>query len=69
MEAYDEQPDYYAEKAMDEASNEYEELIKNSESTIQDALENLDKVVKTPMVYFSLEFHHQTAELYSDFRK
>ena len=45
MEAYDEQLDYYAEKAMDEASNEYEELIKNSESTIWDALENLDCII------------------------
>ena len=45
MEAYDEQLDYYAEKAMDEASNEYEELIKNSESTIRDALENLDCII------------------------
>ena len=45
MEAYDEQLDYYAEKAMDEASNEYEELIKSSESTIRDALENLDCII------------------------
>ena len=45
MEAYDEQLDYYAEKTMSEVSNEYEELIKNSESSIHNALENLDCII------------------------
>lgn len=45
MEAYDEQLDYYVEKIMSEASNEYEELIKNSESTIREALEDLDSII------------------------
>jgi len=61
MEAYDEQLDYYAEKAMDEASNEYEELIKNSESTIRDALDYLDCIIS---YFMELNSHlHQLLEI------
>lgn len=45
MEAYDEELDYYAEKAMNEAAEEYEELIKGSEQTVRDALDNLDSMI------------------------
>ena len=45
MEAYDEEFDYYAEKAMNEAAEEYEELIESSEQTVRDALDNLDSMV------------------------
>lgn len=48
MEAYDEYLDYYAEKAMDVATGEYEQLIKDSEQSVRDALENLDSMI----VYF-----------------
>lgn len=46
MEAYDEKLDYYAEKAMNEAAEEYEELIKGSEQTVRDALDSLDSMIK-----------------------
>ena len=46
MEAYDEKFDYYAEKAMNEAAEEYEELIKGSEQTVRDALDSLDSMIK-----------------------
>lgn len=42
MEAYDEDLDYYAQVATDEAAEEYEEIIKNSEETVRKALESLD---------------------------
>lgn len=45
MEAYDEEFDYYAEKAMNEAAEEYEELIESSEQTVRDTLDNLDSMV------------------------
>ena len=46
MEAYDEKFDYYIEKAMDEATEEYEELIEESEQTVRDALDNLDSMIR-----------------------
>lgn len=46
MEAYDEKLEYYAEKAMSEAAEEYEELIKESEQTVRDALDNLDSMIR-----------------------
>lgn len=46
MEAYDEEFDYYAEKAVDEAADEYEELIKGSEQTVRNALDSLDSMIK-----------------------
>lgn len=46
MEAYDEQFDYYVEKAMNEAAEEYEELIRDSEQTVRDALDNLDSMMQ-----------------------
>lgn len=46
MEAWDENLDYYAEKSMNEAAGEYEELIKSSEQTVRDALENLDSMIQ-----------------------
>lgn len=46
MEAYDEKLDYYAETAMNEAAEEYEELIKDSEQTVRDALESLDAMIR-----------------------
>lgn len=46
MEAYDEQFDYYVEKAMNEAAEEYEELIRDSEQTVRDALDNLDAMTQ-----------------------
>ncbi len=46
MEAYDEQLDYYADKAMNESYWEYEELIKASEETIRNSLECLNDMVQ-----------------------
>lgn len=46
MEAYDEKFDYYAEKAMNEAAEEYEELIEASEQTVRDALDSLDSMIQ-----------------------
>ena len=46
MEAYDEELDYYAEKAMDEATEEYEKLIEGSEQTVHDALDSLDLMIQ-----------------------
>lgn len=46
MEAYDEKFDYYAEKAMSEAAEEYEELIKGSEQAVRNALDSLDSMVQ-----------------------
>ena len=45
MEAYDEKLDHYVEIAMNEATEEYEELIKSSEQTIHDALNSLDSII------------------------
>ena len=45
MEAYDENLDYYSEIAMREATSEYEEIICNSETTINEALESLDMMI------------------------
>lgn len=45
MEAYDEKLDYYVEIAMNEATEEYEELIKGSEQTIHNALNSLDSII------------------------
>lgn len=46
MEAYDEELDYYIDKAMNEAAEEYEDLIKGSEHTVRDALDNLDTMIQ-----------------------
>lgn len=46
MVAYDEKFDYYAEKAMNEAAEEYENLIQDAEQTVYDALECLDVMIK-----------------------
>jgi len=46
MEAYDENFDYYAEKAMNESAEEYEELIENSEQAVRDALGSLDSMIR-----------------------
>ena len=48
MEAYDENLEFFAQKAMNEASGEYEGLIECSEQTVRDALDNLDSMV----IYF-----------------
>ena len=45
MDAYDENLEYYVEKAMDEATGEYASLIEEAEPTIRDALESLDSMV------------------------
>lgn len=45
MEAYDENLDYYAEKAMSEASGEYESLIEEAETTVREALSSLDSMI------------------------
>lgn len=45
MEAYDERLDYYAQKAFQEASDEFGELIKESEETVIDLLTKLDEMV------------------------
>lgn len=44
MVAYDEDFDYYAEKAMNEASDRYEKLIEDSKQTVLDSLEGLDDI-------------------------
>ena len=46
MEAFDENFDYYAEKAMTEAANKYEEIIIGSEQTVRDALDSLDSMIE-----------------------
>lgn len=46
MEAYDEKLDYYAEKAMNDAAEEYEELIHDSEQTVRDALDSLNSMIE-----------------------
>jgi len=46
MEAYDEKLDYYAERAMNEAAEEYENLIEESEQTVYDALNSLDSMIQ-----------------------
>ena len=46
MEAYDEQLDYYAEKATNDAAEEYRELIERSEQTVREALDNLDSMIQ-----------------------
>lgn len=46
MEAYDENLNYYADKAMNEATGEYEELIRESEQTVRDALDSLDSMIR-----------------------
>lgn len=46
MEAYDENLDYYAEKAMNEAAAEYEKHIKDSKQTVCDALDSLDSMIQ-----------------------
>lgn len=46
MLAYDEDFDYYADKAMDEAIEEYESLIEDTEPTVHDALNYLDSMVE-----------------------
>ena len=45
MEAYDEYLDYYAEKAVSRASEEYEKLITESEGTVREALKCLDSMI------------------------
>lgn len=45
MEAYDERLNYYAQKAFQEASDEFGELIKESEETVKDLLAKLDEMV------------------------
>ena len=45
MEAYDENLDYYAEKAISEASGEYESLIEEAEPTVREALASLDSMI------------------------
>lgn len=45
MMAYDENFDYYAERAMNEAAEEYENLIEESEQTVRDALDSLDSMI------------------------
>ena len=45
MEAYDEELEYYVEKSMSEATEEYEELIEGSEQTVRDALSCLDSMI------------------------
>lgn len=54
MEAYDENLDYYAEKAMNEATEEYESIIENSEQTVRDALSCLDD-----MEHYFKQLHSQ----------
>lgn len=46
MEAYDEKLDYYAEKAMNEAAEEYQELIHGSEQTVRNALNSLNSMIE-----------------------
>ena len=45
MEAFDEELNLYAERAMNEASEEYRELIEESEHTIRDALDYLKDMI------------------------
>lgn len=45
MEAYDEDLDYYATKAMNESAEEYEELITSAEAPIRDALASLENMI------------------------
>lgn len=46
MEAYDEDLDYYAQKAVNEASEEYEDLIMDSKEVVIMALESLNSMVQ-----------------------
>lgn len=46
MLAYDEDFDYYADKAMDEAIEKYESLIEDAEPTVRNALDYLDSMVE-----------------------
>ena len=46
MEAYDEMLDHFTELAMNEAANEYEELVRDSEQTVTDALSTIDSMIK-----------------------
>ena len=63
MEAYDENLDYYAEKAMNEASGEYESLIEDAEPTVREALDSLDSMIESfQRLYDSL---HQLLEVNS----
>lgn len=45
MEAYDERLNYYAQKAFQEASDEFEGLVKEAEETVKDVLAKLDEMV------------------------
>ena len=45
MESYDEYLDYYAEKAMNEATGEYTNLIEEAEPTVREALDILDSMI------------------------
>ncbi len=46
MVAYDENFEYYAEKAMDEAQEKYEEIIDEAKETVYSALEKFDTVIE-----------------------
>lgn len=46
MEAYDEKLDYYAQRAFDQASEKYEELIRDSEPTVCAALDSLGSMIR-----------------------
>ena len=46
MVAYDESFEYYAEKAMEEAQAEYEELIDEAKETVCSALDKFDTVIE-----------------------
>jgi hypothetical protein len=64
MEAYDENLDYYAQVATDEAAGEYEEIIKDSEQTVRDAIDSLDSMVQyfeqlKTSLYRLLEFNRR----------
>lgn len=64
MEAYDEELNYYAEKATNEAAEEYGELIKDAEQTVRDALDSL-----TSMIQYFKELYanlHQLLEINSE---
>ena len=45
MEAYDERLNYYAQKAFQESTEEFGELIKQSKETVEDVLTKLDEMV------------------------
>lgn len=45
MEAYDEHLNYYAQKAFQEASDEFGELIKEAEETVKDLMAKLDEMI------------------------